>query len=79
MKAEILAQRNFRRKCGREPPARSTIRSWHIKCMETGGVVQEKEAGRLQTLEEEEIVTVRAAYTESLEQEWANILVGGPH
>ena len=63
-KSVIQAQRNFTRKYGRKPPARSTIRAWHEKFMETGSVLQRKGAGRPQ-ISEEEIESVRVAYTRS--------------
>ena len=61
-KSDMQAQRNFRRKYGRKPPARSTIRAWHKKFMETGILLQRKGAGRLQ-ISEKEIESVRVAYT----------------
>ena len=63
-KSDIQAQRNFRRKYGRKPPARPTTRTWHKKFMETGSVLQRKGAGRPQ-ISEEEIESVRVAYTRS--------------
>ena len=63
-KSDIQAQRNFRRKYGRKPPERPTIRAWHKKFMETGSVLQRKGAGRPQR-SEEEIESVRVAYTRS--------------
>ena len=60
-KSDIQAQRNFRR---RKPPARPTIRARHKKFMETGSVLQRKGAGRPQ-ISEEEIESVRVAYTRS--------------
>ena len=60
--SDIQAQRNFRGKYGRKPPARSTIRAWHKKFMETGSLLQRKGAGRFQ-ISEEEIESVRVAYT----------------
>ena len=62
-KSDIQAQRNFRRKFGRKPAARPTIRAWHKKFMQTGSVLQRKEAGRPQI--SEEIESVRVAYTRS--------------
>ena len=62
-KSVIQAQRNFTRKYGRKPPARSTIRAWHEKCMETGSVLHRKGAGRPQI--SKEIESVRVAYTRS--------------
>ena len=59
-KSDIQAQRNFRRKYGRKPPARPTIRAWHKKCMEIGSVLQRKGAGRPQ-ISDEEIKSVRVA------------------
>ena len=64
-KSDIQAQRNFRRKYERKPPARPTIRAWHKKFMETGSVLQIKGAGRPQ-ISEEEIESVQGAYTRSL-------------
>ena len=61
-KSDIQAQRNFRRKYRRKPPARPTIRAWYKKFMETGSVLQRKGAGRLQ-ISEKEIESVRVAYT----------------
>ena len=61
-KSDIQAQQNFRHKYGRKPPARPTIRAWHKKFMETGSVLQRKGAGRPQ-ISEEEIESVRVAYT----------------
>ena len=55
---------NFRRKYGRKPPARPTIRAWHKKFMETGSVLQRKGAGRPQ-ISEEYIESVRVTYTRS--------------
>ena len=63
-KLDIQAQRNFRRKYGRKPPARPTIRAWHKKFMETGSVLQRKGAGRPQ-ISEEEIESVQVVYTRS--------------
>ena len=60
-KSDIQAQRNFRHKYGRKPPARPTIRAWHKKFMEIGSVLQRKGAGRPQI--SEEIESVRVAYT----------------
>ena len=60
-KPDIRAQRNFRRKYGRKPPARPTIPAWHEKFMETGSVLQRKGAGRPQ-ISKEEIESVRVAY-----------------
>ena len=51
-KSHIQAQRNFRRKYGRKPPARPSVRAWHKKFMETGSVLQRKGAGRPQISEE---------------------------
>ena len=62
-KSVIQAQRNFTRKCGKKPSARSTIRAWHEKFMETGSVLQRKGAGRPQI--SEEIESVRVTYTRS--------------
>ena len=61
IKSDVQAQQNFRRKYGRKPPARPTIRAWHKKFMETGSVLQRKGAGRPQ-ISEEEIKSVRVAY-----------------
>ena len=63
-KSDIQAQRNFRRKYGRKPPARHTIRAWHKKFIETGSVLQRKGAGRSQ-ISEKETESVRVAYTRS--------------
>ena len=63
-KSDIQAQRNFRRKYGKQSPARPTIRAWHKKFIETGNVLQRKGAGQPQT-SEEEIESVRVAYTRS--------------
>ena len=63
-KSVIQAQRNFTRKYGRMPPARSIIRAWHKKCMETDSALQRKGAGQPQT-SEEEIESVRVAHTRS--------------
>ena len=38
-KKDISAKRDFRRKYGRESPARSTIRSWHKKFMKNGSAL----------------------------------------
>ena len=57
-KSDIQAQRNFRRKYERKPPARLTIRAWHKKFMETGSVLQRKGAGRPQ-ISEEKIESIR--------------------
>ena len=54
----------LRRKYGKKSPARPTIRAWHKNFMETGSVLQRKGAGRLQ-ISEEEIESVRVAYTRS--------------
>ena len=48
IKLDFQAQRNFRRKYRRKPPARPTIRAWHKKFMKTGSMLQRKEAGRPQ-------------------------------
>ena len=73
-KSDIQAQRNFRRKYGRKPPARPTIRAWHNKFMETCNVPQRKGPGRPQT-SEEEIESVRVAYIRSLiENPFAGLL-----
>ena len=61
-KSGIQAQRNFRRKYGREPPAQPTIRAWYKKFMETGSVLQRKGVGRPQ-MSEEENESVRVACT----------------
>ena len=58
----IQAQRNFRRKYGRKPPARPTIRAGRKEFMGTGSVLQRKGAGRPQ-ISEEEIESVQVAYT----------------
>ena len=63
-KSVIQAQQNFIRKYGRKPPARSTIRAWHEKFMETGSMLQRKGASRPQ-ISEEEIESVQVAYTRS--------------
>ena len=55
-KSDIQAQRNCRRKYGRKPPARRTIRAWHKKFMEIDSVLQRKGAGRPQISEEIESV-----------------------
>ena len=55
-KSHIQAQWNFRRKYGRNPPARPTIRAWHKKFIETGSVLQRKKAGRPQISEDIESV-----------------------
>ena len=57
-KSAIQAQQTH---YGRKPPARSTIRAWHKKFMETGSVLQIKGAGRPQI--SEEIESIRVAYT----------------
>ena len=62
-KSDIQAQRNFRRKYGRKPTARPTIRTWHKKFMETVSMLHRKRAGRPQI--SEEIESVRVAYTRS--------------
>ena len=48
-KSDIQAQRNCRRKYGRKPPARRTIRAWHKKFMEIDSVLlyREKELADL--------------------------------
>ena len=63
-KLDIQAPRNLKRKYGRKPPARPTIRAWHKKFMEIGSVLQRKGAGRPQ-ISDEEIESVRLACTRS--------------
>ena len=38
-KSDTQVQRNFRTKYGKVPPARSSIREWHKKFMDTGSVL----------------------------------------
>ena len=71
--SDIVAQRNFRRKYGRKPPARLIIRAWHKKFMETGSVLLKKGAGRPQ-ISEEEIESVRVHIPEALESPFAGLL-----
>ena len=63
-KLDIQVQRNLRRKYGRKPSGRRTIKTWHKKFMATVSVLQRKGAGRPQ-ISEEEIESVRVAYTRS--------------
>ena len=72
-KSDIQAQRNFRCKYGGKPPARPTIRAWHKKFMETGSVLQRKRAAGPH-ISEEEIESVRVAYTRSLESPFTALL-----
>ena len=71
--SDIAAQRNFRRKYGRKPPAQPTIRAWHKKFMETGSVLLKKRAGRPQ-ISEEEIESVQVHIPEALESLFAGLL-----
>ena len=73
-KSDIQAQRNFRGKYGRKPPARPTIRAWYKKFMETGSVLQRREAGRPQMSEEIESVPVAYRLPEALESSFAGLL-----
>lgn len=63
-KSDTQVQRNFRTKYGKVPPARSSIREWHKKFMDTGSVLHKKGAGRPRT-SEENIESVRVAFTRS--------------
>ena len=71
-KSDIQAQQDFRRKYGKKPPARPTIRTWHKKFMGTGSVLQRKKAGRPQI--SQEIESMRVAYTKALESPFAGLL-----
>ena len=72
-KSDIQAQRNFGRMYRRKPHARPTIRAWHKKFMETDSVLQKKGAGPPQ-ISEEEIESVRVAYTKTPRKSFAGLL-----
>ena len=50
-KSDVQTQRNYRRKYGRDPSSRPSIRLWHNKFMETG-IVFDTRSGRPRTSEE---------------------------
>ena len=51
-KSDVLTQRNYRSKYGRDPPSRLSIHLWHKKFMETGTVFDARRSGRPRTSEE---------------------------
>ena len=51
-KSDVQTQGNYRRKYGRDPPSRSSIRLWHRKFMETETVFDTRRSGRPRTSEE---------------------------
>ena len=63
-KTDVQTQRNYRSKCGRDPPSRPSIRLWHKKFMETGTVLCTRRCRRPRT-SEENIEHVRQAFQHS--------------
>lgn len=63
-KSDTQVQRNYRTRYRKDPPARSTIRDWHRRFMDTGSVLHQKGAGRPST-SAENVDRVRAAFERS--------------
>ena len=64
IKSDVLTQRRYKTKYGKNPPSRSSIRRWHKKFMETGSVLDAVRTGRLR-ISAENIESVRQAFSRS--------------